>query len=145
MLTTSLKLQAAIIGSPPTAGSRFSDPPTQLANSPLSNPMARPRCCTPTPCWRSQAEPFCWARAPDGRRWVATMGGLVEWPSGPPTPSNFRIHSTERGLTDSQIYALATDVTGDLWMGTRRGGIMRVIRTRFQTFGPADGLVTSGS
>lgn len=83
--------------------------------------------------------------APDGRRWIATLGGLVEWLSGPPAPHNFRVYSTGQGLTDCQVYALATDVAGDLWIGTRRGGIMRIVRTGFQTFGPADGLVTTGT
>ncbi len=83
--------------------------------------------------------------APEGRRWVATFGGLVEWASGPPAPSNFRVYSTAHGLTDSQVYTLATDVTGDLWIGTRRGGVMRIVRTGFQSFGPADGLVTTGT
>ncbi len=75
----------------------------------------------------------------DGRRWAATSSGLVDWSNS----RSLRILRTRDGLTDDSIYALAEDPAGNLWIGTRRGGIMRMGRSDWKTFDPSDGLASS--
>ena len=81
----------------------------------------------------------------DGRRWIGTLGGLVEWLPGTPSAANFRTYSVQHGLTDREIYEVVTGPDGNLWIGSRRGGLMCLSRTGFQTYGQADGIVLSGS
>ena len=81
----------------------------------------------------------------DGHRWIGTVGGLVEWLPGAPTPSNFRVYSVRHGLTDREIYGIAIGPDGNLWIGSRRGGLMCLNRTGFQSYGENDGVVLSGS
>ncbi|MBL8292892.1 MAG: hypothetical protein JNN08_13695 [Bryobacterales bacterium] len=83
--------------------------------------------------------------SPDGSRWIATLGGLVEWREAAPKAARFRTYDERHGLTDREVYALAEDPAGNLWIGTRRGGLMRLSRTGFETFDKADGLAFSGT
>jgi ligand-binding sensor domain-containing protein/two-component sensor histidine kinase len=82
---------------------------------------------------------------PDGRRWIGTLGGLVEWAPGPPSPANFRVYNEDDGLNDREVYAISSDAAGNIWVGSRRGGIIRLAQSGFQTFGRNDGLSLSGS
>ena len=82
--------------------------------------------------------------SPDGSRWIATLGGLVEWREAAPKAERFRTYDERHGLADREVYALAEDPAGNLWIGTRRGGLMRLSRTGFETFDKADGLAFSG-
>ena len=82
---------------------------------------------------------------PDGRRWIGTLGGLVEWAPGPPGPANFRVYTEDDGLNDREVYALSSDPAGNIWIGSRRGGLIRLAQSGFQTFGKKDGLSLSGS
>jgi ligand-binding sensor domain-containing protein/signal transduction histidine kinase len=81
----------------------------------------------------------------DGSRWIATLGGLVEWREPASKAARFRTYDERHGLTDREVYALAEDPAGNLWIGTRRGGLMRLSRTGFETFDKADGLAFSGT
>ena len=72
----------------------------------------------------------------DGRRWAATSSGLVDWTN----PSALRVLANQDGLSDDSIYALTEDPVGNLWIGTRRGGVMRMARGHWKTFDHSDGL-----
>ncbi len=53
---------------------------------------------------------------------------------------NFRNYSVADGLAQSQVYALAEDTRGYLWLGTRGGGLSRFDGIHFQTWTEDDGL-----
>ncbi len=53
---------------------------------------------------------------------------------------NFRNLNVEDGLAQSQVYTIAQDQQGYLWMGTRGGGINRYNGIDFQTITVRDGL-----
>jgi ligand-binding sensor domain-containing protein/signal transduction histidine kinase len=72
----------------------------------------------------------------DGRRWAATSSGLVDWTN----PSAPRVLANQDGLSDDSIYALTEDPVGNLWIGTRRGGVMRMAQGDWKTFDHSDGL-----
>ncbi len=72
----------------------------------------------------------------DGRRWAGTSSGLVDWSSA----SRLQILTAKDGLSDDSIYALMEDPAQNLWIGTRRGGVMRMGLPDWKTFGRADGL-----
>jgi signal transduction histidine kinase/sugar lactone lactonase YvrE len=75
----------------------------------------------------------------DGRRWAATSSGLVDWSNA----AHLRILTSGDGLSDDSIYALRQDPSGSLWIGTRRGGVMRMARADWTTFDHSDGLTVS--
>lgn len=56
----------------------------------------------------------------------------------------FQYYGVEQGLTDLAVRALFQDQRGFLWLGTE-GGIFRYDGTRFQSFGPADGIPVSNA
>lgn len=53
---------------------------------------------------------------------------------------NFRNYSVADGLPQSQVYALAEDTLGYLWMGTRGGGVCRFDGQVFKSYTEEDGL-----
>jgi ligand-binding sensor domain-containing protein len=56
---------------------------------------------------------------------------------------NFRNYSVGDGLAQSQVYSMAEDPRGYLWLGTRGGGLSRFDGTNFQTFTVDDSLPSS--
>lgn len=54
---------------------------------------------------------------------------------------NFRNYSVGDGLAQSQVFAMAEDREGYIWMGTRGGGISRFDGIRFTNFTTRDGLL----
>ena len=80
---------------------------------------------------------FGLAEQPEGTFWLGTRGGglvrleLDEADDGKPVPE-LMFHTTEDGLADDTIYAIATDRAGKLWLSSNRG-LMR--------FDPASGEV----
>ena len=72
----------------------------------------------------------------DGRRWAGTSSGLVDWSD----PKHLKTWTTRAGLNDESIYALAEDPAGNLWIGTRRGGVMRMGSEDWTTFDRSSGL-----
>ena len=75
----------------------------------------------------------------DGRRWIGTDIGLKEWIVDSNGTSRFHDHSMQVGLPD-QVLSIAEDVAGNLWIGTRRNGLLRAAWSPFEMFGAADGL-----
>jgi signal transduction histidine kinase/streptogramin lyase len=74
-------------------------------------------------------------RHSDGRVFVGGRSGLAEWGDGEP-----RVYTTNHGLSDDVITALAEDQSGNLWIGTETGGAMRLATHGFTTFDTRDGL-----
>jgi ligand-binding sensor domain-containing protein/signal transduction histidine kinase len=72
----------------------------------------------------------------DGHLWIATVSGLSEFQRS----GRIVTYTTANGLSDSTIYRLAEDRTGNLWIGTKNAGIMRLDRHGFVTYGEADGF-----
>lgn len=79
----------------------------------------------------------------DGRRWLGTLSGLAEWLPGTARP-RFRTYLPKDGLSDLSIYGFAEDLAGNLWFGSRRGGVMRLARSQFSNYGESAGLILSG-
>lgn len=72
----------------------------------------------------------------DSHLWIATVSGLSELqPSG-----HIVTYTTTNGLSDSTIYKLTEDRTGNLWIGTKNAGVMRLDRHGFVTYGESDGF-----
>lgn len=53
---------------------------------------------------------------------------------------NFHNYSVADGLAQSQVYAMAEDPRGYLWLGTQGGGLSRFDGLQFKTFTEDDGL-----
>jgi ligand-binding sensor domain-containing protein/signal transduction histidine kinase len=49
-------------------------------------------------------------------------------------------YTAAHGLSDTAVTALAEDRGGNLWIGTETGGVMRLARNGFVSYGTADGL-----
>jgi len=75
----------------------------------------------------------------DGRLWLGTRGGLGCWNGQEWT--NF---TTNSGLSDNNITAIADDAKGDVWVGTAHGGlnVLRGGKGAFQKIGgfPGDNV-----
>jgi signal transduction histidine kinase/ligand-binding sensor domain-containing protein len=71
-----------------------------------------------------------------GKIWLATPTGLHALDAGDGT-KGVGLHSYTRrdGLLDDELVGLAEDRDGDLWVGTRSHGLMRIAPSGFLTFG----------
>ncbi len=76
----------------------------------------------------------------DGRRWVATNIGLKEWLYNSGGAPEFVEHTIQDRFPREAVISLGEDVTGDLWVGTRRSGLIRLGASRFQSYGAHEGL-----
>ena len=77
----------------------------------------------------------------DGRMWIGGSAGLTELiPSGDGGRGQLRSYTTAHGLSDSVIYRLAEDRDGNLWIGTKHAGVMRMARQAFVTYGESEGF-----
>jgi streptogramin lyase/two-component sensor histidine kinase len=72
--------------------------------------------------------------AGDGTIWIATEDGLLHVEQGRATRYN------ERNGVGVPIRVLARDARGDLWLGTRGAGLMRLEMDGFVTYTARDGL-----
>jgi ligand-binding sensor domain-containing protein len=76
--------------------------------------------------------------------WVGTTSGLAEAiPGADGEITRFRGYSAEHGLSDIDFDTMEDDIAGNLWMGTQRGGAMKLTRDGFTSYGVADGLGAS--
>ena len=57
--------------------------------------------------------------------------------------NNFINFSVAEGLAQSQVYSIAEDQFGYLWMGTQGGGLSRFDGAQFETFTMVDGLANN--
>ena len=81
----------------------------------------------------------------DGRFWLASS--LHAAASSPaPVPPARETHAAPvclpPGLPDNAIRSLATDLDGNLWVGTRAGGANRLTPRRVKPYGAPDGLAS---
>jgi len=77
------------------------------------------------------------AQTPDGHLWLGTEEGLVRFDGVRFTVFD---RSNTPQLQSGVILALLTDSHGDLWIGTRGGGLLRYRQGQFSTFTTRDGL-----
>jgi ligand-binding sensor domain-containing protein len=56
---------------------------------------------------------------------------------------NFRNYSVADGLAQSQVYAIAEDVSGNIWFGTRGGGLSQFDGINFHNYTVQDGLASN--
>ena len=77
---------------------------------------------------------------PDGRVWLCVVGGVVLFNPEASDKNKFRFYTTAHGLTSNEVYNLTQDTEGNLWIGTRNSGVMRIAGSGFTTFGPPDGF-----
>ena len=71
----------------------------------------------------------------DGRVWIGTSGGLIEFGG-----DGFRAYSERHGLSNQTINAVAEDVAGNVWVGTDAGGVSKLTMNGFVSFRQEDGL-----
>ena len=77
---------------------------------------------------------------PDGRVWLCVVGGLVLFNPEANDGQKFLNHTTAHGLASDEVYNLTQDNEGNLWVGTRNSGVMRIAGSGFTTFGLRDGF-----
>jgi ligand-binding sensor domain-containing protein/signal transduction histidine kinase len=70
-----------------------------------------------------------------GTLWVATSGGLGQW-----NGTQWRLFTTNDGLSANIVHAIAEDHGGDLWIGTEGGGLNRFQAGRFTAFQQKNGF-----
>ncbi len=75
---------------------------------------------------------------PDGHLWIATRAGLLEFDG-----DRLRRYGRQNGLAEENLWSLARDVEGNLWVGTDSSGVMRIARTGFTSFDESDGMSES--
>jgi len=78
--------------------------------------------------------------ARDGRRWIGTDSGLREWLVDAKGGAQFAEHPMPYGVPDGAVLSLSEDIAGNLWIGTRRNGVLRAAASEFLMFGASDGL-----
>ena len=81
------------------------------------------------------------------RQGIIWMGGWNDGISlfdpGTPLPSLLRKYAVEDGLPDNSIRSFHEDCEGTMWVGTRYGGIARLVGKRFETASMNDGLMSN--
>jgi ligand-binding sensor domain-containing protein/signal transduction histidine kinase len=77
----------------------------------------------------------------DNHRWIATLAGLVEWRPG--SHPEFRTYTQRDGVSDQELSALALDPAGQLWAGTRNGGLNQLRERAIQSIGAPKGVLFS--
>lgn len=70
-----------------------------------------------------------------GTLWIGDPRGLLRVDD-----RGARVFDTSDGLPDAFVRALARDAEGNLWIGTRAGGVARLSASRIETIGQRDGL-----
>jgi ligand-binding sensor domain-containing protein/signal transduction histidine kinase len=70
-----------------------------------------------------------------GRLWAGTQGGLARWDG-----REWRVFTTRDGLSADEVRAIVDDPEGNLWIGTKGGGLNRLQNGRFSSYHKADGV-----
>jgi ligand-binding sensor domain-containing protein/signal transduction histidine kinase len=76
----------------------------------------------------------------DHRFWVAAAGGLLEFFPDSDEHGRFRSYTERNGLSSYDITAVNEDLGGNLWVGTRHDGAMKLTRGGFRTYGEQDAI-----
>jgi signal transduction histidine kinase/ligand-binding sensor domain-containing protein len=71
-----------------------------------------------------------------GTLWVGTPCGLLERRHG-----QFKLWTTNDGLSDSHVFGLVEGPDGSIWAGTERGGVNQLREGRFRAWTPREGLL----
>jgi ligand-binding sensor domain-containing protein/signal transduction histidine kinase len=74
-------------------------------------------------------------QARTGKLWLGTQNGLAGWEGG-----KWQIVTRREGLSADEVRALADDREGNLWVGTRGGGLNRWSENRWTALHQKDGL-----
>jgi ligand-binding sensor domain-containing protein len=77
--------------------------------------------------------------ASDGRLYVATNLGLLEFESPGASPARPRLYTKRHGFSYHEIEKVTEDGDGNLWLGTVQG-VMKIARDGFLTFDEHDKL-----
>jgi ligand-binding sensor domain-containing protein/signal transduction histidine kinase len=64
-----------------------------------------------------------------GRLWIGTQDGLFCWDE-----SQWKVYTSQDGLSVDEVRALAFDAAGDLWIGTVGGGLNRLHEGKFTLY-----------
>jgi signal transduction histidine kinase/ligand-binding sensor domain-containing protein len=80
----------------------------------------------------------------DGGLYAASTGGLVQLVRQPSGRPHIRVFADAQGLGRGEVQSLTRDRHGNLWAATQRGAV-RIARSGFSTFGPADGIAWGAS
>jgi ligand-binding sensor domain-containing protein len=77
--------------------------------------------------------------APDGTKWFGTDQGVASH-KGNNTLDNWTVYTTAEGLVNNFVQAITADKKGNLWFGTKGGGISVFDGTKWSSYTTADGL-----
>jgi ligand-binding sensor domain-containing protein/signal transduction histidine kinase len=75
----------------------------------------------------------------DGQLWAGTTAGLIQIATGPAGPPAFRLLSEAQGIR-GEVQSVASDRSGNVWLGTHNRGAVKIARSGFSSFGPEDGI-----
>lgn len=77
--------------------------------------------------------------APDGTKWFGTDQGVATH-KGNNTLENWTVYTTEEGLVNNFVQAITADKKGNLWFGTKGGGISVFDGSKWTSYTTANGL-----
>jgi ligand-binding sensor domain-containing protein len=77
--------------------------------------------------------------APDGTKWFGTDQGVANH-KGNNTLENWTVYTTDEGLVNNFVQAITEDKKGNLWFGTRGGGISVFDGSTWTSYTSANGL-----
>jgi ligand-binding sensor domain-containing protein len=77
--------------------------------------------------------------APDGTKWFGTDQGVATH-KGSNTLENWTVYTTDEGLANNFVQAITADKKGNLWFGTKGGGISVFDGSKWTTYTTANGL-----
>ncbi len=72
-----------------------------------------------------------------GNVWIATSGGVVRWDTN---GNHYTLYTTLDGLAHGEVKAIAVSSAGEVWAGTRGGGVSRFDGHGWTTFDETNGL-----
>ena len=136
------ELSVAVPG-PPSASLSTTPPPIHAAptvcgadaRDVTSLPSTPGQVCRFETIARVQAVVRSLSKGSDGRVWIGTPDGLIEFDG-----ERFHLYSDRHGLSDETVNAAAEDSAGAVWIGTDAGGVAKLTRNGFVSFRQADGL-----
>jgi ligand-binding sensor domain-containing protein len=77
--------------------------------------------------------------APDGTKWFGTDMGVASH-KGSNTLENWIVYTTDDGLVNDFVQAITSDKEGNMWFGTKDGGISVFNGSAWKSYTTADGL-----